>query len=254
MTTRFTHKAITIILAASLALAGCATEASSSSDNERDSSSTSREKDRDSGSDRDKDKDQDKDSSRDKDKDETSQKNQDSSDNKDQDSGADQDNKKENSGGSQQEENRENNKSGNNPDESTENSSKGSNADNGNKAQTQVVENWMDFKVGDCLIVYEGDEYFYKIDCKESHHLEVFYTQSLGTENAPYPSEEKVDQQLTPICQLQFINYVGTSHQTSKYQFEWLYPDEEEWNNGDRTGICLLFTDAEEETTGSAKK
>ncbi len=103
-------------------------------------------------------------------------------------------------------------------------------------------------EVGDCLIEPDGDEFttVQTIDCAEPHDLEVYAVYET-------PMTEYLDIEVDAVsqCLNEFRAYVGVAYRDSEYEFDWLQPTEEGWDDGDREIRCILWSPTGQ-TSGSA--
>jgi hypothetical protein len=107
--------------------------------------------------------------------------------------------------------------------------------------ETETVES---LTAGDCLLEPEAEEIttVEARGCGDSHAYEVF---SVVTDPSPtsasYPGVEELLESIMVQCLDRFEGYVGTAYADSVYWANAIYPTEESWQDGDRTGTCLLF-------------
>lgn len=116
-----------------------------------------------------------------------------------------------------------------------------------------------DLKVGDCFVdpghglINDVDI----IDCAEPHDLELFAMVPLAGMSLAYPGEKAVEENVLEECIDRFPDYVGHPFQTSDFWADSLYPTEDGWDSGDKTGFCLVYLGGETgdyaSSTGSAR-
>lgn len=106
-------------------------------------------------------------------------------------------------------------------------------------APTGLVE----LAVGDCLDqeALEDDDATTEpaVDCDKAHDLEVFA--SLSLDDGDYPSVEKLVTFGTKECAAAFKTFVGLDFGISALDFQYYYPTESSWANGDRGVDCVVF-------------
>ncbi len=118
-------------------------------------------------------------------------------------------------------------------------------------------------EVGECLDEPSG-ETFEKvdiIDCDEPHDYEVFAKVTIVPTTVTvlpdmYPGFETVYEAAGYACLDEFETYVGTAWDDSLVWLDVFTPTEEGWEDGDRTGICVLYQGDYEsivKTTGSLR-
>ena len=123
------------------------------------------------------------------------------------------------------------------------------------------TKNVEDLSVGDCLLMPEADEIssVESTDCTSDHELEVFALVTVPDgDDAPYPGEDALGDQIFEECLVHFQRYVGASYEESIWFANPMYPTRESWDDsGDREGSCVLLQigpDSEALTiTGSAR-
>ena len=86
------------------------------------------------------------------------------------------------------------------------------------------------------------------VACDEPHDLEVFA--SLTLEDGAYPAVESLVTFGTKQCAEEFTTFVGLDFGISALDFQYYYPTESSWANGDRGLDCVVF-DPTQKTTGS---
>ena len=103
------------------------------------------------------------------------------------------------------------------------------------------------------------------VSCDEAHDYEVFaiieITPSLtGAASASdldaYPGNDAVYEGAAVGCLDHFEDYVGAAWEESLVWLNAFTPTQEGWENGDRTGICVLYQGSEQsvdKTTGSLR-
>jgi hypothetical protein len=89
------------------------------------------------------------------------------------------------------------------------------------------------------------------IPCEQSHNAEVFANIELP--DGGFPGEAPVTDMAETRCFDEFEPYVGTSYESSEYNFGWFVPTGETWSNGDRTINCVLYLNDGGTSTGSAR-
>lgn len=88
-------------------------------------------------------------------------------------------------------------------------------------------------------------------DCTVPHDLEAYHAFELP--NGPYPSQDDLFVQITDECVIAFGPYVGTDYQDSVLDFDAAWPEEADWDAGERTVVCLLYHLEQDQLTGPAR-
>lgn len=118
-------------------------------------------------------------------------------------------------------------------------------------APTGIVE----LSVGDCLDQKNLDDGNNAtkpiVPCASAHDLEVFA--SLTFADGPYPSVEDLVSFGKKKCAAEFKDFVGLDFGISALDFQYYYPTESSWANGDRGVDCVIF-DPTQQTTGSLSR
>jgi len=86
------------------------------------------------------------------------------------------------------------------------------------------------------------------VACDSEHDLEVFA--SLTFDGTAYPSVEDLVSFGSKQCALEFKNFVGLDFGISALDFQYYYPTESSWSNGDRGVDCVIF-DPTQRTIGT---
>lgn len=109
--------------------------------------------------------------------------------------------------------------------------------------------------VGECIDADELDRFlsgsdFLVTGCDGPHDYEVYFVYEYAT--GLYPGEEAVLDRLTEACRGEFETYVGRDYETSILDIYRVWPGQDLWESGSRTGECLLFEFQDNSLTGSA--
>jgi hypothetical protein len=119
-------------------------------------------------------------------------------------------------------------------------------------APTFAPTGLIELAVGDCLNQKNLEDGVAStdplVDCDESHDLEVFA--SLTLDEGDYPAVETLVTFGTKKCANEFATFVGLDFGISALDFQYYYPTESSWANGDRGVDCVVF-DPTQKTTGS---
>lgn len=86
------------------------------------------------------------------------------------------------------------------------------------------------------------------VACDQPHDLEVYATLTL--EDGAYPAVESLISFGTKQCAEEFTTFIGLDFGISALDFQYYYPTESSWANGDRGLDCVVF-DPTQKTTGS---
>ena len=112
-----------------------------------------------------------------------------------------------------------------------------------------------DLAVGECLDddqlgpYAEGSEYT-TIACADPHDNEAYYEHLFA--DGPYPGDEALSAEMQSACLSQFDIYVGSEYEVSALDITGLWPEQEGWEAGDRSGVCLLYAMDFSKLTGTA--
>jgi Septum formation len=106
---------------------------------------------------------------------------------------------------------------------------------------TKSVES---LSAGDCILE-PGAEEITTIElkgCGEPHVYEVFATVTdPSPSDAAYPGVQPLLDSLMVQCLARYEAYIGVPFEQSLYWANAIYPTQESWSSGDRTGTCLVF-------------
>lgn len=115
----------------------------------------------------------------------------------------------------------------------------------------------LDLKVGDCLMLPDGDEAvtIEHASCFESHEAEVSALVDTDPKDASalFPGEEALALQAETACVSSFESYVGTPYVLSSLDVTWLLPTKSSWGEGDRQIVCLVNAMDAQPLTSSVK-
>lgn len=107
-------------------------------------------------------------------------------------------------------------------------------------------------RVGDCLETMdwsaEGFSTVPVIPCAEEHESEVYAAVDLP--DGDYPGDESVGTQADEYCYGEFQGFVGIAWEDSAFDYGYLSPSAESWEQGDREVLCIIM-DPAGLTTGS---
>lgn len=110
----------------------------------------------------------------------------------------------------------------------------------------------VDLEIGDCLNQEKLDDGIAstepRVACSVAHDLEVYA--SLTLEDGPYPPVESIVTFAAKRCAAEFTTFVGLDFGISALDFQYYYPTESSWANGDRGVDCVVF-DPTQKTVGS---
>jgi hypothetical protein len=119
-------------------------------------------------------------------------------------------------------------------------------------APTFAPTGLIDLKIGDCLDQKRLEDGITSTEplvaCDSKHDLEVFA--SLTFDGTAYPSVEELVSFGTKKCAAEFTKFVGLDFGISAFDFQYYYPTESSWANGDRGIDCVIF-DPTKQTIGS---
>lgn len=107
-------------------------------------------------------------------------------------------------------------------------------------------------RVGDCLETLdwsaEGFSTVPVIPCAEEHESEIYAAVDLP--DGDYPGDDSVATQADDYCYGQFEGFVGVAWEDSAFDYGYLSPSPESWEQGDREVLCMIM-DPAGLTTGS---
>ena len=86
--------------------------------------------------------------------------------------------------------------------------------------------------------------------CDAAHDNEVYYV--VEYPDGPYPGQDALEVDISNSCVSAFEPYVGRDYESSALDYIYIWPYEELWNTGFRSGECLLFHVDATPLTGSA--
>lgn len=94
--------------------------------------------------------------------------------------------------------------------------------------------------VGDCLRDSTAqDSISTKIPCSTLHFAEVYRT--LDVAGSRWPGFDNIAQRANDLCRAQFRGYVGTSYESSDFDYDYYLPDQGEWTAGEHRAVCVLL-------------
>ena len=118
--------------------------------------------------------------------------------------------------------------------------------------------NVFSLSVGDCFngvtSTYEYSEIgdVDVVSCSKPHRYEVYSEFELT--GSSWPGLSTVISRGEEGCSARFASFVGIDYEYSEWYISTLYPTEDSWNRGDdRKVMCLLGTEYDEVTIGSAR-
>lgn len=90
-----------------------------------------------------------------------------------------------------------------------------------------------------------------EVSCNGPRQVEVSFAALF--EDGPFPGNDYLTENASETCLNAFETYVGISPEQSQYDVNWLIPTEDQWENGNRKGICLVVSDDGSTLTGTVK-
>jgi hypothetical protein len=119
-------------------------------------------------------------------------------------------------------------------------------------APTFAPTGLIDLEIGDCLNQEKLEDGVASteplVDCSAAHDLEVYASLTLA--DGPYPPVESIVTYAAKRCAAEFTTFVGLDFGISALDFQYYYPTESSWANGDRGIDCVVF-DPTQKTIGS---
>jgi hypothetical protein len=118
--------------------------------------------------------------------------------------------------------------------------------------------NVFSLSVGDCFngvtSTYESSEVgdVDVVSCSKPHTYEVYSEFELT--GSSFPGQSTVISRADEGCFTRFASFVGIEYEYSEWYISSIYPTKDSWNKvDDREVICILGTEYDEQTTGSAR-
>ena len=99
---------------------------------------------------------------------------------------------------------------------------------------------WEDLQPGMCGSEEPNDLDYLVVDCDAEHEEEVIFRGTI-TGIAEWPGDAVVEAEALEKCTPAFASYVGKKFDDSRLDFSYVTPDEEAWNDGKVTLICLVL-------------
>ena len=103
--------------------------------------------------------------------------------------------------------------------------------------------NVFDLEVGDCFNIggssYDTITDVEIVDCSEAHEAEVFAR--VNIDRSSYPTFSYFATFAEERCYDPFRSYVGVSYEESIWYADFIYPDSEAWDGGERYISCLVI-------------
>lgn len=101
-------------------------------------------------------------------------------------------------------------------------------------------------KVGDCLdlssVTAEQVDSLPVVPCSDSHDSEVYAETTLTGDD--FPGEDSVTASMDEFCATEFASFIGITYDQSSLSFNYLFPTEESWGAGDKSGQCIVIDPA----------
>jgi hypothetical protein len=99
----------------------------------------------------------------------------------------------------------------------------------------------VDLRAGDCVL-FQGSPAVMAdigvVPCTQQHDAEMSGSATLP--EGPWPGESTLNRRGDDACLPVFESYVGIPVQDSRFGSTSITPDQESWDSGDRTAICLV--------------
>ncbi len=89
-----------------------------------------------------------------------------------------------------------------------------------------------------------------KIDCAVPHESEAYA--SIVMTDAAFPGDQAVADKANAGCSTEFKKFVGIDYSKSALSYNYYFPTEATWGQGDREILCLVL-DKKTKTTGTLK-
>jgi hypothetical protein len=116
-----------------------------------------------------------------------------------------------------------------------------------------VTDDWT-LPIGTCLYRApspdgnEANRHTFAVDCAAPHQGEVFHRFDVAAPaDGGFPGDEEASRLADEGCTAAFAAYVGMPLQDSRLGFVYVYPSADTWAAGDRTVMCIVHGDQEEE-------
>ncbi|WP_433014493.1 DUF4190 domain-containing protein [Kribbella sp. CA-294648] len=93
--------------------------------------------------------------------------------------------------------------------------------------------------VGECFNEGWGMDEVHRRSCSEEHDGEIVANVTLPA--GPYPGDGEVDDLSRARCDAEFGKYVGTPRSQSELESDYWYPEEDDWDSGDRLVVCAAY-------------
>ncbi|MUN37458.1 septum formation family protein [Actinomadura litoris] len=104
------------------------------------------------------------------------------------------------------------------------------------------------FSVGECVLApqvhqqnKEIPDRLNTVSCLAAHDAEVYFVGDIWPSGQSHPGEVKVNERTDRWCDDSFRKYIQTSSKDSIFDYDYWYPDRDEWTKGDRRVICIAF-------------
>ncbi len=114
-------------------------------------------------------------------------------------------------------------------------------------------------KPGDCLqgpglnlgTTNPWPDYYNVVSCTQQHRAEVFLADNAWPSALAYPGDKKVESQGDARCNTAFRAYDGIDKSQSAFTWDYSFPDNIAWADGDRSILCIAY-EATQEYQGGA--
>ncbi len=97
-----------------------------------------------------------------------------------------------------------------------------------------------EIKAGDCLgsLTAGTANQVVLVPCSDPHYWQAYLITSMSP--GPYPGQSRISEVGNQVCNSAFPGFVGVAPAKSKYQFTFLYPTQDTWENVDDRAITCV--------------
>lgn len=116
---------------------------------------------------------------------------------------------------------------------------------------------WSNLAPGDCLdelLAVNPLGTVETVPCHKLHVFEVYAAFEYPEESSTHPGTEALNSDGIAFCEgAAFTDYVGVDYLSSRYDVQYIVPDERSWQAGRQHIVCVLHEPGEQRTIGSAR-
>lgn len=125
-----------------------------------------------------------------------------------------------------------------------------------NQVVEEGTESVFDMQVGDCLNEPGAEDQITDVTivpCSEPHDYEYYFEGDVSDLGEEWPGEDAIGEAGDEVCYGAFEDFIGTPYEESEIYYQFYWPSEQGWEQGDHVINCLVF-EVEDMATGAPKQ